>query len=182
MQSSYFLQMSNFIWTEHFYIFCWPQKLMCEMFFIWNDSFEIMLFRSLKSMLTSKWFCWNPGLIWVLIGGEIWHQSKRRCPTSGPEGHWICHSSTLSEIWPSNADLHGGVEWGWFKWSAELIWARISRFDIRGSSWLASPHQKFCCKNVKCLFCIDPLQFRTLCLSLSCWFTYWCLNHLSLMS
>ena len=31
-------------------------------------------------------------------------------PTSGPEGHRICHSSTLSQIWPSAVDLHGG--WG----------------------------------------------------------------------
>ena len=29
-------------------------------------------------------------------------------PTSGPEGHRICHSSTLSQIWPSAVDLQGG--------------------------------------------------------------------------
>ena len=29
-------------------------------------------------------------------------------PTSGPEGHRICHSSTLSQIWPSAVDFHGG--------------------------------------------------------------------------
>ena len=28
-------------------------------------------------------------------------------PNSGREGHRICHSSTLSQIWPSAVDLHG---------------------------------------------------------------------------
>ena len=33
-------------------------------------------------------------------------------PTSGPEGRRICHSSTLSQIWPSAVDLHGGLSEG----------------------------------------------------------------------